>query len=128
MKKLPWPEKENPIISITYKLMTDFDTEGNPIYGQGSVQDDREFKVVQNVLEPLHPSPATITSITMGKVNLKLSNGELITLRPVFHPSLDVYKDLFKVENFDFNMPASFAGLLNKWRRQLLNGNPQELK
>ncbi len=119
MNKLPWPEKENPIISIMYELMTGFDKDSNPVYKQGSIQDNRELQVVQNILEPLQPSKATITSITMGKVNLKLLNGELITLRPVFHPSLSVYKDIFKVENFDFDMPELFADLLNKWRSQI---------
>ena len=116
MKKLLWPSKDNRIAAITYELMTGFDKDGNPTYKQGAIQDDRELKVIQEILAPLQPKPSMITSVTMGKVFLKLSNGESITLRPVFHPSLDEYKDLFKVENFDFDMPAPFGALLNTWR------------
>ncbi|MGD9096448.1 MAG: hypothetical protein PVF97_00100 [Desulfobacterales bacterium] len=119
MKKRPWPAKENPLVAITYELMEGFDQGGNPIYKQGLIESDKELETVQKILEPLEPHPAMITSVTMGKVNLKLMSGDEITLRPVFHPSLETYADLFKVENLDFEMPALLSDLLNRWRSSI---------
>jgi len=116
----PWPGKENPIIGIAFELFVGFDEEGQPVYGRGQAHSQEELRTVQALIEPLQLSPASISSVTMGKVQIKLEDDSIITFRPVFHPSLDVYKDLFKVNKFDCAMPAPFADILNRWRRQLL--------
>ena len=114
--KIPWPNKINIIAKISFKLMTGFDNNGNPILKQGAVVDKQTLQSIQSVLEPIKPKPASITSITMGEVVLYLSNGEEVKIKPVYHPSLGMYKGLFKVEHFDFVMPDAFAEMLNKFR------------
>jgi hypothetical protein len=114
--KIHWPSKTNKIININFKLMTVFDDKGNPILKQGSISNNKALQAVQNILEPLEPKSAAITSVTMGEVALHLSNGELVIIKPVYHPSLGRYKGLFKVEHFDFIMPDAFAEMLNNWR------------
>lgn len=117
----PWPEKGNAIVSITYELIVGFDEEGHRIFRRGHAQDSRELESMQALLEPLQPHTAEITSQTMGKVDIKLEDGSLITIRPVFHRPYGVYKDLFKVYNFDCVMPQPLADILNRWRNRLLN-------
>lgn len=117
----PWPEKRNAIISITYELVVGFDEEGHRILKKGHVQDSKELEDVQTLLEPLQPYPAEITSQTMGNVDIRLEDGSLIRIRPVFHPAYGVYRDLFKVDNFDCVMPDSLADIFNRWRHRLLD-------
>jgi len=124
VRKINWLSKEDRIVNISYELIVDFDKDGNPIYKKGTVKDKKEIKLVQDILEPLQPKPATFASVTMGKICLKLANNKEIIIEPVYHPSLHVYKDLFKVGSFDFIMPESFAKLLNKWRNKLIKNNP----
>jgi hypothetical protein len=113
-----WPSKENPIASITFELIVGFE-EGQPVYRRGQVYLQEELVAVETALEPLRPSPASVSSITMGEVHMKLADGSLVVIRPVFHPSPGIYKGLFKVDNFDYPMPDSFADMLNKWRQML---------
>lgn len=120
-KHLPWPGKKDPIIGIEFELMIGFDEEGQPVYKHGRVRSDKELDAVQVMLEPLQHSPSSITSVTMGKVYLKLYSGTVLTIRPVFHPSLDVYRDIFKVGDLQYHMPASFANMLELWRGRLLD-------
>lgn len=121
--KLPWPGETDPLVGLTYELLTGFDQEGQPVYGRGRVEDESILRVVQQMLAPLEPQPAAITSVTMGRVQIELASGAQLTLRPVFHPSHGVYKDLFKVDHFDCPMPEALADLLNGWRRQLPGGH-----
>ena len=116
----PWPQESNPIVAIEYELIIGLDNEGQHIYQSGKVKDLKEIKTIQAILEPLRPQPATLTAKPMGKVHLRLANGEKITLLPIFHLPLDKYKDLFKVDNMDCLMPEAFADILNNWRGQLM--------
>jgi hypothetical protein len=114
---LAWPGKTNPIAKINFALMTGFDDEGQPMYTRGEVDPPEEREAVQSILEPLRPVPHTITSVTMGEVTIELDDRRKITLRPVFRPSLDTYRDLFFVDDWQYPMPSSFAGLLERWRK-----------
>jgi hypothetical protein len=111
-----WPGKANPIARIKYALMTGFNDEGQPNYAQGEVS-AKEREAVQSILEPLVPVPRTITSVAMGEVMIELEDGRQIILRPVFHPSLNAYRDLFFVDEWQYPMPSSFAALLERWRK-----------
>ena len=113
-----WPSRNNPITKIKYVLMTGFNNEGQPKYFQGEVASEEEREAVQSILEPLIPVPRTITSVAMGEVMLALEDGNKVTLRPVFHPSLDTYRDLFFVDEWQYRMPLSFAALLEQWRKR----------
>jgi hypothetical protein len=71
------------------------------------------------MLEAMEPAPASITSVTMGAVDLHLNSGARVTLRPVFHPSSASYGGLLKVDDCDLPMPPALATLLNQWRAEL---------
>lgn len=117
----PWPEKGNAIVSITYELVVGFDEEGHRFFKKGHVQDNKELEEVQALLMPLQPYPAEITSQTMGRVDIRLKDGSLITIRPVFHRLYGIYKDLFKIDHFDCIMPEPLSDILNRWRERLLH-------
>ncbi|MQA92589.1 MAG: hypothetical protein GEU90_20595 [Gemmatimonas sp.] len=117
---IPWPGPSDPIREVSYALFVGFDDGGNPVYGHGSVRDAETLQEVQGVLEPLQPSPATITSVTMGEVDLHLQSGARVTLRPVFRPSAERYEGLLKVGNEEILMPDPLAALLNRWRDGLV--------
>ncbi|HSE22353.1 MAG TPA: hypothetical protein VLB68_11880 [Pyrinomonadaceae bacterium] len=112
-----WPSRRKPIAKINYALMTGFNDEGQPNYAQGEVVSAKEREEVQSILEPLVPVPRTITSVAMGEVMIELEDGHRIILRPVFHPSLNAYRDLFFVDEWQYPMPSSFAALLERWRK-----------
>lgn len=120
-EKQLWPGKENPIVSIEFELIVGFGKEGQHVYKRGLVDSNKELEAIQDILEPLQPQPAFVSSKTMGRVDLQLTSGDIVTIRPVFHPYYGVYKDLFKVDNLDCLMPQSFADILNRWRQKLLN-------
>ena|SRR5262245_39268667 len=117
-KPTAWPVEQNPIVKLAFVLITGFDSEGQPMYRRGAVDSVEERQLVQSILEPLRPVPHTITSVTMGEVTITLRDGSEITLRPVFRPSGDRYRDLFFVEEWQYPMPAKFGELLEKWRKQ----------
>ena len=112
-----WPSRANPIAKINYELMTGFNDEGQPRYAQGEAISAKEREEVQSILEPLVPVPRTITSVAMGEVMIELKDGHKMILRPVFHPSLNAYRDLFFVDEWQYPMPSSFAALLERWRK-----------
>lgn len=114
---IAWPGKTNPIAKISYALMTGFDDKGQPKYAGGEVASAEEREAVQSILEPLVPVSHTIASVTMGEITIELEDGNEITLRPVFHPSLDTYRDLFFVDESQYRMPSAFAELLERWRK-----------
>jgi hypothetical protein len=109
--------KTGVIKGISFALMAGFDSDGQPMYASGTVESAKERKLVQSILEPLRPAPHSVTAVTMGEVTIEMEDGHKIILRPVFHPSLDVYRDLFFVEEGQYPMPAKLAELLNRWRK-----------
>jgi hypothetical protein len=113
-----WPGRSNPIAKIRFALITGFDPEGQPAYARGTVHSAQERELVQSILEPLRSVPHTITSVAIGEVTIELEDGREITLRPVFHPSLDSYGDLFFVGELQYPMPAQLAELLEQWRKR----------
>jgi len=113
-----WPDEQNPITKISFALMTGFDSDGQPVYRTGEVESEEERKTVQSILEPLQPFPHTITSVAMGEIRIELQDGTMITLRPVFHPSSDEYRDLFFVDQSQYEMPSSLAAHLERWRTE----------
>lgn len=113
-----WPRKGNPITRINYALMMGFDEKGQPMYARGEVTSPTEREAVQSILEPLAAVPRTITSVAMGEVEIELEDGNLVILRPVFHPSPGTYRDLFFVDEWQYPMPSSFAELLERWRKR----------
>jgi hypothetical protein len=115
---LTWPGKTNRIAKMKFALMTGFDADGQPMYAKGALESAEELEMVQSILEPLHAVPRTIASVAMGEVTVELENGSKITLRPVFHPSLDTYRDLFFVDEWQYPMPAKLAELLEQWRKE----------
>jgi len=119
---LPWPGPDNPLRSASYELVIGFDPHGQPVYARGSVQDDDTLEALQNMLAALEPTPASITSVTMGTLELVLESGARLSLRPVFRPSTGVYEGLLKVDRYDVPMPDALAALLNGWRRELAGG------
>jgi hypothetical protein len=117
-KPATWPGTLNPIAKISFALMAGFDAEGQPMYTSGTVESAEVRKAVQLILEPLQPVPHTITSVTMGEVRVEMQDGNAVVLKPVFHPSLDAYGDLFIVDELQYPMPPPFAELLNRWRKR----------
>ena len=115
--RMAWPSERNPIVKVNYELMTGFSDKGQPKYASGEITSAEEREVVQAILEPLIPVSHTIASVTMGKVKIELEDGNEITLRPVFHPSQDTYRDLFFVDEWQFPMPKQLAELLERWRK-----------
>jgi hypothetical protein len=113
-----WPGEQNPIAKVAFMLITGFNAEGQPMYRKGTVDSVEERTFVQSLLEPLRPVPHTIASVTMGEITITLQDGREITLQPVFRPSMDRYRDLFFVEEWQYPMPAKFGELLDKWRKQ----------
>lgn len=115
---MSWPDRKNRIATIRFRLMTGFDSHGQPVYVNGTVDSAEELQEVQSLLEPMRPYPHTITSVTMGEVTLELEDGGSVTLQPVFHPSRDRYGDLFFVPDSQsqYAMPPRFAELLERWR------------
>ena len=113
-----WPGKTNRIAKITFALMKGFAADGQPLYASGAIESGEELEMVQSILEPLHAVPHTVASVTMGEVNLELEDGSKVTLRLVFHPSLNTYGDLFFVDEWQYPMPSSLTALLEKWRRE----------
>jgi hypothetical protein len=113
-----WPGENNPIAQINFKLMAGFDTEGQPIYASGEVDSAEELRAVQSILEPLKPVPHTITSVTMGEVLIELADGNKVILRPVFHPSLNTYGDLFFVDEGQYPMPKELVDVFERWRSE----------
>jgi hypothetical protein len=116
-----WPERSNPIAKVRFALMTGFDPKGQPVHARGTVDSVEERKLVQAILEPLLPLPRSITSVAMGEVTIELEDGREITLRPMFRPSLDAYRDLFFVGEWQYPMPAKLAELLEQWRKAVAN-------
>ncbi|MCP3999124.1 MAG: hypothetical protein GY722_29275 [bacterium] len=116
--QLPWPGQGDPIVAIEFELMIVFDEEGQPQYTGGRVASREEVNAVTEILAPLQATPMSITSVVMGKVRLELASGATIEIRPVFHPSLDAYQGLFKVNNLQYPMPDAFAALLEEWRHR----------
>jgi|SRR6185503_17627041 len=114
--RLAWPGGKTPIAKINFALMVGFDDEGQPIYARGEVRAAQELIAVQAILEPLKPVPHTITSVAMGEVTIELEDGNTITLRPVFLPSLNTYRDLFFVDEWQYPMTSPFAATLERWR------------
>ncbi len=119
--KQPWPGKDNPVVHIEFELMMGFDDNGQPIYRHGKVMSKEECQEVRDILEPLSPASEAFTCVTMGKVYLTLQDSEIITLRPLFHPSLNIYRDIFKVDEDQYYMPDEFADILHRWRSRLLS-------
>jgi len=118
--KAPWPGLEDPLTEVAYELVVGFNDKGEPVYKRGCQRDLSTLRAIQAVLEPLRRSPASITSVTMGKIELLLNSGARLTLRPVFDPSSSRYRDLLKIENDDVMMPDLLAALLNRWRDELV--------
>jgi len=110
--------KTNEISQIRYALMTGFDPDGEPIYTRGIIESAEECELLQSILEPLHPVPHSITSVTMGEVMIRLVDRREITLRPVYRPSLDAYRDLYFVGECQYPMPTKLAELLERWRKK----------
>ena len=104
------------IAKITFELMEGFDSRGQPAYRKGVVESAAEREKAQSVLAPLRPSPHTIASVTMGEVVIELEDGRAFTIRPVYHPSSDAYRDLFMVDEWQYPLPPAFAELLDRWR------------
>jgi hypothetical protein len=118
IERTAWPGEKNPIKKIWFALMTGFDPQGQPVYVRGKVESAQEREMVQSLLAPLRPAPLSIASVTMGEVNLELEDGSTILLRPVFHPSLKVYRDLFMVDQWQYPLPRSLAALFDRWRKE----------
>jgi hypothetical protein len=115
-----WPGERDPIREIGYELIVGFNDSGQPIYARGATRDPATLLAVQDALEAIEPEPASITSVTMGHVELHLQSGAQVVLRPVFRPSSGRYGDLLKVDERDLPMPDLLADLLNRWRRELI--------
>lgn len=118
-KPFAWLGKNNPIIRISFFLMTGFDDNGQPKYIRGTVASVAEQERVQSVLEPLRPEPHSITSVVMGQVTIEVADGSEINIQPVYSPTMDTYRDYFFVEERQFKMPESFAEFLERWRKNL---------
>jgi hypothetical protein len=97
--------------------MKGFAVDGQPLYASGAMESGGELEMVQSILEPLRAVPHTVASVTMGEVNLELEDGSKVTIRPVFHPSLNTYGDLFFVDEWQYPMPEQLAELLERWRK-----------
>lgn len=123
---MPWPGKEDPVLEARYELVVGFNDKGEPVYGNGVDDSPERMRTIGNVLGQLRPVPASITSVTMGSVQLLLKSGAQITLSPVFHIGSGLYGDLFKVDGHDLPMPDDLAVLLNRWRDSLKSGESSE--
>ena len=116
--RLVWPGKTNPVTKVRFSLMTGFDSRGQPMYASGTVESAEERELLQSILEPLRSVSHSITSVVMGEVIIELEDKREITLCPVFRPSLDAYRDLFFVGEYQYPMPAKLADLLEQWRKE----------
>lgn len=120
-----WPSKNDPIVEVSYDLVTGFNDKGEPVYRRGVDRNADVMRTLQTILESLQLSPASIASVTMGSVEIHLGSGATVTLRPVFHPSADEYGGLIKVDHNDVPMPEELADILNRWRKELVAGNKE---
>jgi hypothetical protein len=106
----------NRIAAASFALMSRFDSEGHPIYARGTVESAEDRETLLATMAPLRPVPHSITSVVLGEVKLMLEDGREITLRPVFRPTLETYRDLFFVGEEQYPMPPKLAELLERWR------------
>ena len=124
--ELPWPSQSVHVSKARYRLFAEHG-ETRPLCKDGEARAE-ELGALGRALSPMQPHPAELAAVTFGKLEIELSSGERVVIRPVFNQGK---YDVVKVDRDSGPQDAvsspELTRLLKQWQHELSGDASREL-
>jgi len=110
-------EENARIEKIRYQVFDTFDASGNPLYKNGTIDDERLLDDVKVSLQDAHESANAYSVTALGALVIFIQSAPSLTLKLIYNIRAEKYESMVYKETTLFLTTQKFASILDALRR-----------